>query len=67
MNTVASRKACRTDGSKSSKGKNTSCPRVTRAGSGGVFWDRRRLSMLLEGKNAVVYGGGGSVGGAVVN
>jgi 3-oxoacyl-[acyl-carrier protein] reductase len=25
----------------------------------------RRYDMLLEGKNAVVYGGGGSIGGAV--
>src|SRR5215207_4788603 len=27
--------------------------------------DQRRMKMLLKDKNAVVYGGGGSVGGAV--
>src|SRR5215217_7216884 len=27
--------------------------------------DQRRVEMLLEDKNAVIYGGGGSIGGAV--
>src|SRR5215203_592091 len=40
-------------------------PRDTCALADRVLYYRRRLIMLLEGKNAVIYGGGGSVGGAV--
>jgi enoyl-[acyl-carrier-protein] reductase (NADH) len=28
-------------------------------------WEKGRLEMLLENKNAIIYGGGGSIGGAV--
>ena len=28
---------------------------------------QRRMEMLLEGKNAVIYGAGGAIGGAVVD
>jgi FlaA1/EpsC-like NDP-sugar epimerase len=29
--------------------------------------EQRRTEMLLEHKNAIVYGGGGSVGGAILD